>query len=91
MEYKEKDKIYCRSHESGCYPFFLINFLAEISAFRYAQKWGEQFNGDDFDLYKYWNESMDSDINSFKYSGIDEIIEVALEGGADVLDQEPIH
>ncbi len=29
-------------------------------AFRYAQKWGEQFNGDDFDLYKYWNESVDS-------------------------------
>ena len=36
---------------------------------------------------------MDSDINSFKYSGVpvDEIIEVALEGGADVFDQELIH
>ena len=34
---------------------------------------------------------MDSNINSFKYSGTDEIIEVVLEGGADVVDQEPIH
>ncbi len=60
-------------------------------AFRFAQKWGEQFNGGDFDLYKYWNESMGSDINTFKYSGTDEIIEVVLEGVADIIDQEPIH
>ncbi len=34
---------------------------------------------------------MASDINTFKYSWADEIIEIVLEGGADVIDQEPIH
>ena len=60
-------------------------------SFRFAQLWGEQFHGENFDLSTYWNSSSKVDINMMQFSVGEETVEVQFGEDFDVVDEEPIH
>ena len=58
-------------------------------AYRFAQMWGEQFHGEDFDMASYWNETSSVDINKQQFSVGEEVVEVQFGATFDEVDESP--
>ena len=83
----------CQMVDLQCPGVNIVSVQKKIRrSFRYAQLWGMQFYGYDFDLSSFWNTSFDIDINKLSFGkGYNEVVEIQFDSIIDLLDEEPFH